>query len=396
MRIIKVIICIICLTESSVLPAQVPGKSAAPAGKLLTGQAAARGGADAAGLTARLQAQVQRSYRQALRVQQKYPDVGYLGGPSKNFVGPRRYWQSLVWLEPTDIYPGVSFLSAQQIPAYFLIQHNLRLREWLPVLDERSHMLTVYKDELEKYRVAVTHPLHADMRWLADRVTEKTKYFLIGERHGFAEITNAIATFMLSLRLKYPNREIILLTEFLPENKYYYPAVPKDLYDNKRPVWNAAEVTDIPVVGLEPEYVTDSREVTLECANGPGCREQRAAWASLEGIRLRNERWMRVIKKYREKYPHALFVVYSGGGHVNYTEPYSLGRQLVGENTLVAMVYPRTYKRRSGELTTIVDDFDWLTEGRFPQRVLWFTNPAATWLTGFDIRIKIPVSHKKD
>ena len=397
MKCIQGIICVIFLTASTALQGQVigGGRAASNIGKELASQAV-HGGSSRIEALARLQEQVRRSYEQALRVQQKYPRELFEDWPSKCFVKGHSFNCSDPSNHPIlqSIYPARLALSAEQVPAHFIYQHNLRLRHWLPILNARQEALSSYKNELGKYRVEVSHPRNADMRWLADRVSDETKYLLLGERHGFPEITNSVATFMLSLRLKYPDREIFLLTEFLPENKRWDSSIPEDPSDNKRSIWIAAKTMDIPVIGLEPPYAMDLQDVTLECTDCYGNAREQAAWATLEGIRLRNERWLQVIHNFRKKHPGALFVIYGGGGHMRYSEPYSLGWRLADDHTQVVAIYPMTHIEW-GEITTIVDEFDLLTEGRFPQRVLWWNNPAAAKIAGFDIRIKVPVSHEK-
>ena len=398
MKFVKGIICAIFLTASTVLQGQVPGagKAASHIGKELAGQAV-HGGSSRIDVLARLQERMRRSYEQALRVQQKYSGSLFEDWPSKCLVKGYTFNCTNPSNHPIlqSIYPARLALSAEQVPAHFIYQHNLRLRHWLPILNARQEALSSYKNELEKYRVEVSHPRDADMRWLADRVTDETKYLLLGERHGFPEITNSIATFILSLRLKYPDREIFLLTEFLPENKHWAPSGPEDLFDNKQPVWSAAKTMDIPIIGLEPQYVMDLPDVTLQCTDCFGGSREQAAWATIEGIRLRNERWLRVIHNFRKQHPDALFVIYGGGGHMRYSEPYSLGSYLASDHTQVVAIYPMTSIGGWGEISTIVDEFDSLTEGIFPQRVLWWNNPAAAKIAGFDIRIKVPVSHEK-
>ncbi|MBR4682055.1 MAG: hypothetical protein IKP06_01960 [Elusimicrobiaceae bacterium] len=391
MRVIKAIICILCVTAGGIVQGQVPGETAQTTGRIVVGsKATPRGAVVASDLTTRLQAQVQRSYRQAQRVQRQYPDVLPLNGPSKNFPAT----SDITWLK--KMYPQERALSLRQLASYFLIQHNLRLREWLPKLGSREEMLLKYRDELKKHLREVKQPAHEDMRWLAERVTEKTKYFLIGERHGHFEITNAVATWLRILRSQQPRREIFLFTEFLPEGQIWHQDFAEDMFKPKLSVFSTAEALNISVIGLEPGFVKDAECISVKCINAFGWQTERNIWMTLEGIRLRNERWMQVIQEYRAKHPDALFIIYGGGGHMKYTSPHSIGRQLAGEHTQVALIYPRTVYTLEGSLTAAVDDFDYVTTLHFPQRVLWWDNPVAAMLAGFDIRVKVSVAHPKD
>ena len=196
---------------------------------------------------------------------------------------------------------------------------------------------------------------------------------------------------VLSLRFRQPNREILLFTEFLPENKIWGKTIDEPLLPLHKTIWRAATAANIPVIGMEPEFVEKSIDATVNYRLAFGGYEEEFAWATIEGARLRNKRWLETLRAYRKNHPNALFVIYTGAGHVEYTEPYSLGRELAGENTLVAEIYPRVIRSEYGRgKDFLIDDFDVMTQGAFPQRILWFADPAIAQRAGFNIRVKIP------
>ena len=125
-------------------------------------------------------------------------------------------------------------------------------------------------------------------------------------------------------------------------------------------------------------------------------------WATLEGVRLRNERWINTLSSYRTKYPDALFIVYTGADHALYNRPFSLATHFPQEQTFVTALYPdkgtdfisdgkwwhvpsMTEKSYLGPLEQIHKQAD------FPQPVLKWSTPQLSQIAGFDVRIKIPV-----
>ncbi|MCQ2411150.1 MAG: hypothetical protein MJ053_06810 [Elusimicrobiaceae bacterium] len=294
-------------------------------------------------------------------------------------------------IPPEQMYPSVSSLPREHLAEYFLTQQNLELEKWIPILQKQQETLTKEVSFLEQNRRLVTHPVQWDLRWLADQITPEISYLLVGERHGFAEISNAVTQLVLTLRLRYPQRQIFLFTEFLPEGKTW-----KELkaFEGTRlhdPTWQAADISQIPVVGLEPRFVWDNIELRLSYQNKQDQSCEQLLWGSVEGVRIRNEHWMNTLQQYRQQYPQALFVVYAGGAHLSYLEPYSLGVTLPEEQTLVTTLRPQRYYM-GHENQPLVTEFDELTKGRFRDRVLHFTSKEAARIAGFDISIKVPAN----
>ena len=336
---------------------------------------------------------VKKTYQQACLAQERYSSASILAGPSKRFVKDDSFeeYGNLATLLPRDIYPKVSALSQPFIPQYFLIKQNQEFCKWIPTLDQHQELVHNSVPQFKAALQEVKHPGSEDMRWLAGQTNDKTDYLLLGEMHGFSELTNAISKFLLELRARQPNREILLFTEFLPEDKIWGKTVHSSFSKARNTIWRTATTAHIPVIGLEPEFVIDSPDATIKYRSLIGKDEEWPVWATIEGARLRNGRWLNTLRTYRQKYPNALFVIYAGNGHIDYAEPYSIGKELVGGNTLVVEMEPRVVKINHGKNRTFtIDDFDALTLGAFPQRILWFSDPVTAQLAGFDIRIKIP------
>ena len=348
-------------------------------------------------LSAGLSQRVRETFRQVRSVQRKAPNFLRYSNPTMGFAGGKgacSAYQEFAYFSPQDLYPHVPDLRPEELADYILAKQNLEAREWIPFLQNQQELLDQSADELLARATTVKQSSRQDMAWLAKQVTDETRYLMIGERHGFAEIPQAVSRLLPLLRVEHPNREIFVFTEFLPENRVWKRDISQAPVEKKLPVWQMAQLIDIPVIGLEPEFVEEMQDTEFVCHSPEGFSYREEMWCCLEGIRLRNERWISTLESYRQDYPNALFVVYAGAGHVVYQEPYSLGRYFASDGTLVAKLYPAVVNK-NGRFKHWVDEFDALTHGKFTQRVLWFQDPVSARLAGFDMRIKIPVNRSK-
>ena len=345
-----------------------------------------------------LNERVLQTYRRAKSVQNLYPLIEAWGGPSKHFAARTSLQQveeeHLNALTPTLLYPNSSFLSSNQLSQCFLVQHNLELIKWVPKQDQLRQYIETKGPFLQQHQVKVDQPAQQDMMaWLARQVTPETRHLLIGEIHD-PGIGRFIPRLLSQLRQSQPQRPIFLFTEFLPEGQIWGRPEPGLRYfPDQVYIWEAANAQQIPVVGLEPEFTYEANPRLME--RDPNERGHAALgssmWASVAGVRLRNQYWFQVLADYRAQYPDALFVVYSGNAHVDYTEPYSLGSKLANQNTLVALLFPEQFQHVStGETTYLTSKFDAWTNGQFLDRIVQFDLPEVSQLVGFDIRIRIP------
>lgn len=354
-------------------------------GRLITGQPVL-GDATQIYPSTQFSAAVLHSYNDACRVQDKYP-VSFWSGPVKEFTSVPTSAVTARTL-PREIYPQLS-LSSKQTEENFLIMNNRQVQAWLPHLYATKQTIQKHLPDFYRAKTYVNASSGEEMSWLARQLSPQTNYFLLGEMH-FPEIAAQAAEFVHQLRLALPEREIILFTEFVSEEGQTKLA-------KYQPVVDEAKRRHIRVVGLEPRFVLDSANNYFFYRSGnlhnnlPETQGE-SMWASLEGVRIRNKRWLRTIRRYREQYPQALFMIYAGAGHVEYTVPYSLGAALAGPETFTAVLYPEHMRTTQNEEDSfLTSPFDEWTQGRFAfDKILQFNNKDLSMLAGFDAQIKIP------
>lgn len=302
------------------------------------------------------------------------------------------------------VYPDRPFLTTREQTANYMaaqsnrlfLQQSRRWRQWTKQLEEQLPQI----EEAARQTPQPEHPI----AWLAEQIPAQTSLLFVGEMHGFGEIREGVGTLLSTLRQQNPSREIILFTEFLPEEFHWKPTTDPALLDLPKyaPVWEEAARNHIEVIGLEPEVaLADSCEVEgLDDVEKISVFSQ---WAHLEGVRLRNEAWAKTIQTYRAQHPDALFVVYSGASHSAYYFPFSLATTLSKERPFVATLYPDKMLRTAGsfwvshvEFVPYEEPLERVTKHiLFQKPVLQFKDPEISKLVGFDVRIKLPINEER-
>ncbi len=286
--------------------------------------------------------------------------------------------------QPQLLYPNMaSFLTTpQQWTDYFLSNQNRRIQTETLRMERKLNDLTTHLFNLYSMRHRVLAEQDQYMRLLAQQIPADTQYLLLGESHHML-IRRYIADFLIQFRQQYPDKEIILLTEFLKEG----PREESDWQFSEKhlaAVFNNARQLQIPVIGLEPPFVFENEKILLTGNNGYLAQH---IWESLEGMALRNRRWIETIRQQRQEHPQALFIIYAGGGHLSYHQPYSLTNELPEQGVFHALLLPYSMTRNEDGLSYI-SPYDHLIieQDISPSRFIYFDKPQAR-AAGFDTRI---------
>ena len=97
------------------------------------------------------------------------------------------------------------------------------------------------------------------------------------------------------------------------------------------------------IVGLEPNEVLQDYSIlsTLQDKNAyvlitAGGKLQRFPFfASANGVKWRNESFLRTIQEYRAQHPDAIFIIYAGNAHINTRIPFAITPFLDTQKTFV-------------------------------------------------------------
>ncbi len=320
-----------------------------------------------------------------------------------------------------ELYPHLQGIleTPKQISSYFIAQNNRLLTRDMVLQKQSFFQKNQAIQQLKRRQVLSTQE---NMQFVLSLIPDDIQYILIGEAHGYLLIEYEIADLINKIGEKFTKRPIFLFTEFIQQGKT--PSSVRSIVNalspingpNSKqhlPVFKAALKHNISIVGLEPQFVS---HIANEMPDG------RSIWETRQGMALRNKFWEQTLESYRTQFPNALFIVYGGNAHLDYTEPNSIGKTVRKNNQIAfsASFYPglspddpfaREYLEKiySSYLTTYnikqsnwlrhynpgkkgflpISAFDFATEGSFPQRILLFGNQDYK-ITGFDIQIKTP------
>ncbi len=371
-------------------------------------------GKQAAGASSRLQRmnisyqleqRVARTYQKALQ-EQKAASLAYktmpLGEPVNAIIHPAE-------LDPHLLYPRQLFLtSAEQTGNYLAARNNVLVRHELRRTEQFLQELKNYLPALEQAAQQLVQPANADefASWVVQQIPAQVQYVFIGEEHGYEKIRNLVTDLLLELRATQPNRPLFIFTEFLPEH-ISWPSQENLSQMPERicqyfPIWDKIATHHLSVIGLEPAYALTNQ---CQACRGhlPFYLQRQDVWDTLEGIRLRNQHWQTILATYRAQYPDALFIIYAGADHCLYNRPFALPNAYSKEDAFVVTLHPASKPKylqkgffhvplkkhvpASGPLENLIRQ-----PGKFPQPALKWDDAQLARISGFDIRLKVPVT----
>ena len=292
---------------------------------------------------------------------------------------------------PYDDLPFWSMLSEKERHNYFLAANNRAVRK---VINERMQAAQKIRQHLkELWNAKLSFPSQSYNQLLLQAISPETPYILLGEEHDFQAIQMFVIDFLQAYRQKYPERQIVFLTEFLPAEEDYSKVLQSMLQQDPAygQVMLWALTHGIYVKGLEmPHIFFQNAWVESEPTFGKNC-ELYNMWVLPESIRLRNRFWLQEIKKWREQYPQAVFIIYAGMEHVAYNTPFSIAKELPAADTFVVQMLPPFGDQ------TISYELDKIGGRQYPferYNILSWNPPFLRRLAGFDIRLRLPSGSK--
>ena len=363
---------------------------------------------------------VESSYNLARRAQ-------YLTRPTFLTPGPRRgelilpaafptraITPSLHFANPSEVYPDAPFLTTdQQVESYLVSRNNRAISQELKHLADHSEKIA---DNMATFRqeANLCEQPTQQIPWLLNRIDSNINYLFVGELHHAPEVRLAMSQLLQGLQQKFPRREIIVLTEFLPndistqevwEAAFQQPTLEDRMellgeFENlgeerlSGGVWGTLRDRQIQVVGLEPNFVWENAQATL-VPQDPSDTPNLNLWWTDEGDRIRHEHWMRRILTWRQQHPDSLFVIYGGAGHFSYFRSPAISNHFPREQRLVINLFPQKYRVQdaNNNIFELKDNLGWfaeITQNQFPQHTLYWRTEQSAMLSGFDYQLRVP------
>ena len=333
-----------------------------------------------ADISAILRERVYKTYDDALATQRRYSYLFQEGRPLFR-VGPATRKLPIVLAQGKYIYPNAPFLQGHpfDLAKQYVANENRHIIRLAPQLDALETEMYNNISNFNASQWWYAGDPHKDMKYLAREIPANTSYLLVGN-HDFMEIyqnrgMNAkIASLLDEIRLRQPNREIILLSE-----EYYYDPIT----DDSDPLVQAIQHNNISFIDLHGKMAKALPDPVMECydAADEAYTSHSERFHTLEDMRLNTVASTSIIKKLRLEHPDALFIVYDNARRIRGYEPFSLGAALRGPNTFtISFVDESVYTW-----------FDIATRYEFNSvGILHFDKPELSRLFGTDIQVRVP------
>ncbi len=261
-------------------------------------------------------------------------------------------------------WPAELVIGSEWDAAWALGSSNLRIAERIWKERRRRACRKNASVYLEQLRFVESQ----DATVWAGMVPASAKLIFVGEGH-FQDVYKHMESLLTAYSRLYPRRKIIFLTEFAID---VYPRLVRDGrewnpdYIN---LWNNLQAARIPAAGLEEALCHASYE---GFPVGTYIRAEKAGKAA------RNAHYIRRIKQWREKYPNAVFFIYTGSGHLDMQDITAVPWAFEEEGRFVMnfsyKVYPSNFIYR-------------LTGGDMRPGVLKWKGREAARAAGFDMQI---------
>lgn len=172
---------------------------------------------------------------------------------------------------------------------------------------------------------------------LVARLPGQARLIMLGEVHNRAGLPEQTAEFLKAYRKAFPDRKMVLLSEFLPDSHplFWRPGqpVPADFFarnpEFSNVVYRQGRNLDMDIYGLENLQFSYQK---FQEMSGLDFTVSNTAFRAMT---VRNKYWENIIRyvmqKTRRQYPDAVFFVYAGNAHINKSSFESLPSMLQDE-----------------------------------------------------------------
>ena len=204
----------------------------------------------------------------------------------------------------------------------FAFKNDKNAFPWLALTEKDLLFLSTHKDEIRR-SVRVLYP-EGEINY-ASFIPEKVHNIAVGEEHNVLEIRQAFEQLVFQYQKQYPERKLIVLTEFVSDRLLAWEDTgnPVRLFSLKHRIINDDFLffskfirQGIEVIGLEDVVYFNNHQTLI----APSFRQV----DSVYGMKQRNEHWRSIIEEVRRREPDAIFFIYTGNMHVHYRAPFTL------------------------------------------------------------------------
>ena len=216
---------------------------------------------------------------------------------------------------------------ASQLPTppdpLFALRNDQMAFAWFETVEKDLSFLQRQQTALEQ-ELQVSHIPLAEINY-AQLIPPTARKIFIGEEHKQPLIYQAFEKMIFQYKALYPERKIIILTEFVSDRLFPWQLPGRPVHrlemrwrrnDDDFLFFNKFLQAGIQMIGLENvAYIKEHEELITPS-------ESQAQ--SVYGMQERNTHWRQIISYIADKNPEAILFIYTGSMHTHYRAPFSL------------------------------------------------------------------------
>lgn len=205
----------------------------------------------------------------------------------------------------------------------FISRNDKMALQWFEPIEKDLHFLHNQREAIYK-TLQVKRVSPQDINY-ASLIPDTARKIFVGEEHNQPAIYQAFEQLILQYQKLYPERKIIVLTEFvsdrlLPWQKPGQPVsrleMPLRRNDKNFAFFNNLLKAGITIIGLENVGYIKDHEALITPSE--------SEYESVYGMQERNAHWRHIISYVADQYPGATLFIYAGNMHTHYRAPFTL------------------------------------------------------------------------
>ena len=216
---------------------------------------------------------------------------------------------------------------ATQLPEppdpFFTLRNDQMALAWFEPIEKDLAFLQENQEELRQ-TLQVSHHTLKEMNY-AQLIPPTARKIFVGEEHFCPVIYQAFEKMIFQYQQQYPQRKIMVLTEFVSDRLFSWQLPGKPVHPLEMPLRRSHPFftffdkflkAGIEVIGLEDvDYVQEHQQLITPTDSQA---------QSVYGMQQRNDHWRQIISYVANQHPDAILFIYAGSMHTHYRAPFSL------------------------------------------------------------------------
>ena len=215
------------------------------------------------------------------------------------------------------------YLPKETTDPLFVLRNDKMALPWFETIEKDLVFLRGQKAAIRQ-NLSVQQ-LPPEQIYYPDIIPASVTKIYVGEEHEQPAIYQAFEQMVLQYRQAYPQRKVIVLTEFVSDRllPWQLPGKPVGMislylrwHDKNFAFFTKLKKAGVEIVGLENIAYLKEHEALITPSESEA--------QSVYGMQERNAHWRRIISYVADQNPRATLFIYAGSMHTHYRAPFSL------------------------------------------------------------------------